>query len=130
MVIEKLYVKKSVGTLNDIGSAVARYLKAGDTVLLRYHNKDEREIALRFHRRLKERLFKDMEDVDYPETGYVRYHNKGVEVFDSEPTGHARKLIKLEYDPFMLKQFGKAFRSMFDVFIGDPLDNYSKREKW
>lgn len=65
-----IYVRKNVKSLNVIGGAIARHLRCGISVQIQYTER-ERDIIVRFERRLEGLYGGDFIPQDYPPSGWV-----------------------------------------------------------
>jgi hypothetical protein len=124
--MEKIYVKRSMSSLSKLGGAVAMYLKAGDRVLVKYNNTNERDVLIRFQKKLT--VIYGKIDVEYPDSGYVIY-DKTIATFKDKPDMHIRGEFELVYDGWGFVKFWTMVSSIWNDFVGD-YNKHKNREKW
>ena len=120
--MQQIYVQKNVKSLHKLGMAIAKELKCGNSVLVKYGLK-ERDIIVRFEKKLQ-KLYDDVKDCSYPDNGYVLYTPKGFIVFPSKPDFNGKQ-IELIYS----SEWYRYLKYIVNI-VKDLFKSYNNREKW
>ena len=123
----KIYVGKNLRSLDRIGSAVAHFLKIGESVQIAYGGK-ERDIIIRFEKRLTKIYNEGVFGAQhYPESGFVIY--TPTEFFVSDIKDETiKRTFSLEYSNLWL-WIVRHVKDMIGI-TKTYINNYNARERF
>jgi heat shock protein HspQ len=122
-----IYVQKNISSLSKIGQTVAHFLKSGKPVQVGYTTKHEREIIMRFQKRL-DALYHEEVEYTYPPTGYVTYLSDKMVVSETKDES-IKATFMLSYDPIHIKSIYTFVSDMISDITG-MIPQKKEKERW